>query len=73
MHALNQLNAMNCKEITKSITVKLIIIQHIFSAVNNLMDWPRRGTVMNYSGYMEPQDGAMSILLLFKQEAILCM
>jgi hypothetical protein len=27
---------------------------------------------MHYSGYVEPQDGAMSVLLSFQQEAVVC-
>jgi hypothetical protein len=37
-----------------------------------LPSWPHRGTVMHYSGYMGPQDGAVSILLLSQQEVVLC-
>jgi hypothetical protein len=37
------------------------------------MDWPHSGAVMYYSRFMEPQDGAVSVLLSFQQEAFLCM
>jgi hypothetical protein len=30
----------------------------VSSTVNNLVDWPHSGTVLHYSGYMEPRDGA---------------
>jgi hypothetical protein len=40
--------------------------------VNNFMDWPYSGAVMHYSGYVEPRDGAVSILLLSQQEAVVC-
>jgi hypothetical protein len=34
------------------------------------MDWPQGGAVMHYGRYMEPRDGAVSILLLSQQEAV---
>jgi hypothetical protein len=37
------------------------------------MEWPYSGAAMHYSEYVEPQDGATSILLLSQQEAVLCM
>jgi hypothetical protein len=36
------------------------------------MDWPHIGAVMHYSGYVEPQDGAVSFLLSHQQEAVTC-
>jgi hypothetical protein len=45
----------------------------IRNTVNNFMDWPHSGTVMHYSGYVEPRDGAVSILLSCQQEAVACM
>jgi hypothetical protein len=35
------------------------------------MDWPHSGTVMHYSRYLYPQDGAMSVILSSQQEAAL--
>jgi hypothetical protein len=32
--------------------------------VNNFVDWPRSGSVMHNSRYVEPQDGAVSVLSL---------
>jgi hypothetical protein len=36
------------------------------------MDWSHNGTVMHYSQYVEPQDGAVSIVLLPQQETTAC-
>jgi hypothetical protein len=42
------------------------------STVNNFVDWTHSGVVMHYSGYMEPRDGALSVVLLSLQEAVAC-
>jgi hypothetical protein len=39
-------------------------LMFICSTVNNFLDWLHSGAVMHYSRYVEPRDGAMSILLL---------
>jgi hypothetical protein len=48
------------------------LLQDIHSTVNNFMDWPHSGAAIRYSGYVEPRDGAMSILLSSQQEAVAC-
>ena len=40
------------------------------SAVNNFVDWQQSGAVMRYSGYVEPQDGALSVLVLSQPELV---
>jgi hypothetical protein len=40
--------------------------------LNNLVDWLHSGAAMYCSRYVEPQDGAMSILLLSQQEVVAC-
>jgi hypothetical protein len=44
----------------------------ICSRANNFLDWLYNSVVMHYSGNMEPQDGAMSVLLSSQQEAVAC-
>jgi hypothetical protein len=44
----------------------------IRSTVNNFVDWPHSGAVMCYSGYMEPRDGAVPVLLYSLQETVAC-
>jgi hypothetical protein len=44
----------------------------IRNTVNNFVDWLHNGTVMHYSGYVEPQDGVTSVLLSSQQEAVPC-
>jgi hypothetical protein len=44
----------------------------IRSTFNNFVDWPHIGAVMHYSGYLEPRDGAVSVLLSSQQEAVAC-
>jgi hypothetical protein len=36
------------------------------------MDWPHIGAVMHYSGYMEPGDGAMLVLLVPVRNSFVC-
>jgi hypothetical protein len=45
---------------------------NVRSTVNNFVDWPHIGAVMHYSGYVEPRDGAVSVLLSSQQEAVAC-
>jgi hypothetical protein len=45
-------------------------MQDIRSTVNNYVDWSHSGAVMHYSEYMEPRDGAVSVLLSSQQEAV---
>jgi hypothetical protein len=47
-------------------------IHDIHSTVNNFVDWPHSGAIVHYSGYVEPQDGAMSVLLSSQKEAVVC-
>jgi hypothetical protein len=42
----------------------------IRSTVNNFVDWLHSSTVMHYSGFLEPQDGVVSVLLSSQQEAV---
>jgi hypothetical protein len=44
----------------------------IRTTVNNFVDWSHIGAVMHYSGYVEPRDGAVSVLLSSQQEAVAC-
>jgi hypothetical protein len=46
--------------------------RYIRSTVNNFVDWPHIGAVMHYRGYVEPRDGAVSVLLSSQQEAVAC-
>jgi hypothetical protein len=41
--------------------------------VNNFVDLLHTGAVTHYNRYVEPRDGAVSILLSFQQEAVVCM
>jgi hypothetical protein len=47
-----------------------VISQYIRGTVNNFVEWPFSGAVMHCSEYMEPQDGAVSILLSSQLEAV---
>jgi hypothetical protein len=49
------------------------MLTNVHSTVNNFVDWLHSGAVMHYSGYMEPRDGAVSILLSSQQEEVACM
>jgi hypothetical protein len=40
----------------------------LHSKVNNFVDWPHCGADIHYRGYVEPRDGAVSVLSL-RQEA----
>jgi hypothetical protein len=40
--------------------------------VNNLVEWPHSGAVMHCGEYMEPRDGALSVLLSSQKEAVAC-
>jgi hypothetical protein len=42
------------------------VIRTLRSTVNNFVGWPHSGAVMHYSGYVEPQDGAVPVLLSFQ-------
>jgi hypothetical protein len=45
---------------------------HVRSTGNNFVDWPHSGAVMHYREYVEPRDGAVSVLLSSQQEAVAC-
>jgi hypothetical protein len=51
---------------TQDVYFKLFTVIH--STLNNFMDWPHSGAVMNYSRYVEPQDGTVSVLFSSQQE-----
>jgi hypothetical protein len=44
----------------------------IHSTVNHFVEGPHSGAVIHYNGYVEPRDGAMSVLLSSQQEAVAC-
>jgi hypothetical protein len=46
------------------------VCTHTGSIGNNCVDWPHSGAVMHNSGYVEPRDGAVSMLLSSQQEAV---
>jgi hypothetical protein len=50
----------------------IYIYIYIYSTVNNFMDWPHSGAVMHYSGYVEPQDGAIHSSLIPATSSCLC-
>jgi hypothetical protein len=60
------------RDVSKFQDTKIWHVEIIRSTVD-FMDWPHSGAVMHYSGYMEPRDGAVSILLSSQQEAVACM
>jgi hypothetical protein len=66
------LNFCRCDYLRSSVTVAVSSCQKqcVHSAVNNFLDWPHRGAVMHYSGYVEPR-GVVSVLPS-QQEAVLC-
>jgi hypothetical protein len=45
---------------------------YIRGIVNNFVEWPHSGAVMHFNQYMEPRDGAMSVLLSSQKEAVAC-
>jgi hypothetical protein len=46
---------------------------HIRGRVNNFVEWPHSGAAMHCSEYMEPRDGAVSVLLSSQKEEDACL
>jgi hypothetical protein len=62
----------NNKDLCFATKIGILVAKYLHIRINNFVAWPHSGAVMHYIGYVEPRDGAVSLIRLSRQEAVAC-